>query len=158
MLACIGINPSTATPGKLDNTLQSVKRIAGFNGYDGWVMYNVYPQRSTNPSEIHGKLDIALHTENIKHIRDSVIELKINTVWLAFGDLLMFREYLPYCMYMIYEALKDLCLSWRIAGTITKKGHPRHPLYQSAKVTLIEFDIEAYIREKIKPAVTSGFN
>ena len=31
-LICIGINPSTAVPGDLDNTLKSVQRIAAGNG------------------------------------------------------------------------------------------------------------------------------
>ena len=31
-LICIGINPSTAAPGDLDNTLKSVERIAAGNG------------------------------------------------------------------------------------------------------------------------------
>ena len=34
-LICIGINPSTAQPGDLDNTLKSVERIALGNGFDG---------------------------------------------------------------------------------------------------------------------------
>lgn len=51
-LACIGINPSTAKPNDLDRTLESVKRIARFNGYDGWVMYNIYPLRATDPVQL----------------------------------------------------------------------------------------------------------
>ena len=35
-LICIGINPSTAQPGDLDNTLKSVERIALGNGYDSF--------------------------------------------------------------------------------------------------------------------------
>ena len=33
-LICVGINPSTAEPNDLDNTLKSVERIAHFNGYE----------------------------------------------------------------------------------------------------------------------------
>ncbi|HIS58981.1 MAG TPA: DUF1643 domain-containing protein, partial [Candidatus Faecousia faecipullorum] len=33
-LICIGINPSTARPDDLDNTLKSVERIALGNGFD----------------------------------------------------------------------------------------------------------------------------
>ena len=40
-LICIGINPSTAAPDDLDNTLKSVSRIAAGNGYDSWIMFNV---------------------------------------------------------------------------------------------------------------------
>ena len=41
-LICIGINPSTAAPDDLDNTLKSVSRIAAHNGFDSWIMFNVY--------------------------------------------------------------------------------------------------------------------
>ena len=41
-LICIGVNPSTAEPGNLDNTLKSVERIAAGNGYDSFIMFNVY--------------------------------------------------------------------------------------------------------------------
>ena len=40
-LICIGINPSTAAPDDLDNTLKSVSRIAAANNYDSWIMFNV---------------------------------------------------------------------------------------------------------------------
>ena len=48
-LVCVGINPSTAAPNNLDRTLTNVKRFSELNGYDGWLMLNVYPQRSTDP-------------------------------------------------------------------------------------------------------------
>ena len=44
-LICIGINPSTAAPDDLDNTLKSVERIALGNGFDSFIMFNVYAQR-----------------------------------------------------------------------------------------------------------------
>ena len=45
-LICVGINPSTAAPDALDPTLQSVERIALSNGYDSFLMFNVYAQRA----------------------------------------------------------------------------------------------------------------
>ena len=42
-LICIGVNPSTAAPGDLDPTLKSVERIALGNGYDSFLMFNLYP-------------------------------------------------------------------------------------------------------------------
>ena len=45
-LICIGINPSTAEPDHLDNTLKSVERIALGNGFDSFIMFNVYAQRA----------------------------------------------------------------------------------------------------------------
>ncbi len=52
LLICIGINPSTAAPGDLDNTLKSVGIAAG-RVYDSFLMFNVYAQRAT-PAGGHG--------------------------------------------------------------------------------------------------------
>ena len=51
-LICIGINPSTAEPDHLDNTLKSVERIAHGNGFDSFIMFNVYAQRATKPDDM----------------------------------------------------------------------------------------------------------
>ena len=62
-LVCIGINPSTAQPGALDPTLKSVERLANANGFDSWIMFNVYPQRATNPNDMDKTPDRALCDE-----------------------------------------------------------------------------------------------
>ena len=64
-LICIGINPSTAEPDNLDNTLKSVERIAHFNGYDSFIMFNVYPQRATNPDDMDPEFNGVMHNENM---------------------------------------------------------------------------------------------
>ena len=51
-LICVGINPSTAKPDDLDNTLKSVQRIAAGNGFDSFLMFNVYAQRATRPDDM----------------------------------------------------------------------------------------------------------
>ena len=65
-LICIGVNPSTAEPGNLDNTLKSVERIAKNNGFDSFVMFNVYAQRATSPDDMDKTLDPRLHRENMR--------------------------------------------------------------------------------------------
>lgn len=65
-LICIGINPSTAAPEHLDNTLKSVERIAHFNGFDSFIMFNLYPQRATDPDDMEKTCNAYLHTENCK--------------------------------------------------------------------------------------------
>ena len=64
-LVCIGINPSTAQPGALDPTLKSVERLANANGFDSWIMFNVYPQRATNPNDMDKTPDRTLCDENL---------------------------------------------------------------------------------------------
>ena len=68
-LICIGINPSTAEPDNLDNTLKSVSRIAGGNGFDSWIMFNVYAQRATRPDDMDRELNRELHEENMAAFR-----------------------------------------------------------------------------------------
>ncbi len=68
-LITIGINPSTAEPDNLDNTLKSVERIALFNGFDSFIMFNVYAQRATNPDHMDKAFNRALHEENMNAFR-----------------------------------------------------------------------------------------
>ena len=65
-LICIGVNPSTAAPDRLDPTMQSVQRIALQNGYDSFVMCNVYAQRATSPKDMDRKCNGKLHQENLR--------------------------------------------------------------------------------------------
>ncbi len=65
-LICIGINPSTAEPDNLDNTLKSVSRIAAGNGFDSFIMFNVYAQRATSPDDMDRCCNEELHRENMK--------------------------------------------------------------------------------------------
>jgi len=150
IVACIGINPSTARPNALDNTLRSVKRIANFNGCDGWVMYNVYPQRAKNPKHLHSEMDPGLHQKNIGILSQSIQDLGIDTIWLAYGDLIESRDYLPHCMLSLFEHLKPFDFKWKIIGEPTQKGHPKHPLYKPTQSPLVDFDIEKYVTEKLR--------
>jgi len=140
ILGCIGINPSTAKPFELDNTMKSVKRIAQYNGFDGWMMYNIYALRATNPKDLPIAGRKTLHQKNIIEIKNSVQKLGIETIWLAYGDLIESRSYLQEYLFDIYAQLKPLQLNWKIVNQVTKKGHPRHPLYQAAKSKLQQFD------------------
>ena len=151
MVACIGINPSTAIPNDLDNTLKTVKRISEYNKFDGWIMYNVYPQRATNPDNLSDEIDHNIRLKNIGIITKSIKHLGIDTVWLAYGDLIETRKYLPFCMLSLYKHLSDLNLNWKIIGIPTKKGHPRHPLRNLTESKFVDFDMENYVEKKLKP-------
>ena len=68
-LICVGINPSTARPDALDNTLKSVQRIALGNGFDSFLMFNVYAQRATRPDDMEKSCNLSLHRENMEAFR-----------------------------------------------------------------------------------------
>ena len=83
-LITIGINPSTASPEDLDNTLKSVERIALANGFDSFIMFNVYAQRATNPDDMDKRFNERLHNENMKAFRWVLEQAKENpTIWAA---------------------------------------------------------------------------
>ncbi|MEW7291045.1 DUF1643 domain-containing protein [Aquimarina sp. 2304DJ70-9] len=146
MIACLGINPSTAVPNELDNTLKSVKRITDSNGNKGWVMYNVYPQRATNPKNLSDIVDTELHSLNCDIIKRTVKELGITTIWIACGEVIETRQYLGQCLTDIYQKLSPLNLQWKIVNTLTQSGHPRHPLYVKTTSSLSDFDIAIYCK------------
>ena len=57
-LVVIGVNPSTANEKYPDPTVRKVMGFAELNNYDGFVMLNLYAQRSTNFKGVHNKRDI----------------------------------------------------------------------------------------------------
>jgi len=144
-LICIGINPSTAQPGDLDNTLKSVERIALGNGFDSFIMFNVYAQRATDPDAMEKVCNRQLHRENLEAFR-YVLSISENpAVWAAWGTIIEKRDYLPDCVRDMVDAGREYGASWYCAGKISKKGHPHHPLYLRKDEKLKPFDISAYL-------------
>ena len=150
-LICIGINPSTAAPNDLDNTLKSVERIALGNGYDSFIMFNVYAQRATKPDDMDKELNEALHRENMKAFRYilSLYKEEKPSVWAAWGTIIEMRPYLKDCLKEMLQIGKEFDACWYTSGAISKKGHPHHPLYLRKDSGLDLFDIEAYINNCI---------
>ena len=150
-LICIGINPSTAKPNDLDNTLKSVERIALFNGYDSFIMFNVYAQRATRPEDMDREFNEGLHRENMKAF-DYVLSLykgKNPGVWAAWGNIVEMRPYLKKCLKDMVEISLKHEAKWYSAGAISKKGHPHHPLYLKKDSSLDLFDMTSYLEEKL---------
>ena len=144
-LICIGINPSTAAPGDLDNTLKSVERIALGNGFDSFIMFNVYAQRATDPDAMEKTCNLQLHRENLEAFR-YVLSIGENpTVWAAWGTIIEKRAYLPECVRDMVAAGQALGAVWYCAGKRSKKGHPHHPLYLRKDEKIRPFDVAAYL-------------
>ena len=144
-LICIGINPSTAEPDNLDNTLKSVERIALGNGFDSFIMFNVYAQRATNPDAMEKVYNPLLHRENLEAFRYVLSISKKPAIWAAWGAIIEKRKYLPECVRDMAAAGQEFGATWHCAGAITKKGHPHHPLYLRKDEKLKPFDISAYL-------------
>ena len=144
-LICIGINPSTAQPDDLDNTLKSVERIALGNGFDSFIMFNVYAQRATDPDTMERQCNEALHRENLEAFRYVLGISKAPAVWAAWGTIIEKRDYLPRCVRDMVAAGEEFGAKWYCAGTISKKGHPHHPLYLRKDEKIRPFDVTAYL-------------
>ena len=144
-LICIGINPSTAQPGCLDNTLKSVERIALGNGFDSFLMFNVYAQRATDPNAMERRCNPQLHRENMEAFRYVLSISESPVVWAAWGSIIEKRDYLKKCLLDMLQIGKEYSASWCCAGQVTKKGHPHHPLYLKKDEKLKAFDIESYL-------------
>lgn len=143
-LICVGVNPSTAEPNKLDNTLRSVNRIATQNEYDSWIMLNLYPQRATNPNDlsIDAKFDI-MDTNNI-FIREILKKYSGADIWAAWGTLIEKRHYLHKCLVCLDDSASEYGCNWVSYGPKSKRGHPHHPLYLKSTSQKEPFNLVAY--------------
>lgn len=137
-LVVFGINPSTATPLSPDPTLKKVDELAALNGYDGWLMFNVYPKRDTIFGQLPRTENSDWHKENLKQIDSIVAGLNRPHILLSFGGLILDRKraYLPKLFIDIYEvALQPRKPEWLIIDPrypganyelLTANGMPRH--------------------------------
>ena len=142
---CFGINPSTASPDKLDPTMKKVEGIAKRNGYDSFIMFNVYPKRDTIFEDLEQCINDAEHIKNIQVIAETISEYNELNIWVAFGNHIYDRDYLPLCFMDIYKSLPKENIKWLATG-VNKSGAPKHPLYQKKTSALIDFDMASYIK------------
>ena len=145
-LICFGINPSTAVPNNLDPTVASVARFALEKGYDGWLMFNLYPQRATNPDKMHKNFQKKIHDKNVLVIEKLLFNLPNGLdVWCAWGTLIEKRSYLFQCLKDIYEVLEANKCHYFTRANISKAGHPHHPLYLRKDSAMDAFNITRYV-------------
>ena len=142
-LICVGLNPSTAAPDALDNTLKSVERVARFNGFDSFLMMNLYAQRATRPGDMDREASDFLHRENLAAF--SHLLGRASTVWAAWGAVMEMRGFLRGCIRDFAAIGREKGASWVTAGRRSKAGHPHHPLYLRKDSVFEPFDIEAYL-------------
>lgn len=146
-LICVGINPSTAAPGDLDNTLKSVERVALHNGYDSFIMFNVYAQRATNPDDMETQLNERLHRENMRAFEYALAlsSSAAPSIWAAWGTIIEKRGYLPDCVRDMISLGEKYGANWYCAGKRSKAGHPHHPLYLPKDSLLTPFPVDEYL-------------
>lgn len=134
-LLVIGVNPSTATPTKLDPTIRKVIKISQANGYDGWIMVNLYPQRSTEPQKMTFSQELI--DENIKQIETVCKKFNIKNVWCAWGDLIDIFGKKSF-LHDSWEKIKTLLEKFEVTfyhyDKLTNNNNPRHPLFVASNL------------------------
>jgi len=126
-LLVIGLNPSTATQEKLDPTVTRVEKVAQQCGFDGFVMLNLYPVRSTNPNNLTPKAEPVAYERNLEAIEKVVAQYPTPTIWAAWGTSVAKRSYLLRARDELHKRLALYAPQWRRFGDLTASGHPRHP-------------------------------
>lgn len=151
-LICIGANPSMAgsdTEHPTDPTITRIRNVvkalneAG-KECDGWIMLNLYPQRTPKPGKLHCNetYDRKMMDENHEVIR-IVFEMFPKAITLlAWGNIIDLSErgYLEKSFSKIVSMGGER--NWCIRGGFTGRNNPRHQLYVSNKAELEKVKIE----------------
>ena len=123
-----GVNPSTAVPGRDDPTIRRVRKRVLDQGYDGWIMVNLYPLIASKPKELPESCDRTLFRQNLRVIGAIQEAYPIAMAWAAWGDAIDLRPYLGEALWE-YHQLAEADFEFYCCGTRTANGNPRHPLY-----------------------------
>jgi hypothetical protein len=148
-LIVIGLNPSTADDKVPDHTIKKVMGFADGNGFDSFIMLNLYPQRATDTNLLHPSINVELHKQNLQTISSLLQGQNNPTMLAAWSENIVYRNYLKECLKAIFKIGKEFEVKWIKLGDYTKSGHPRHPSRASYTLALTNIDIENYI-EKLR--------
>lgn len=144
-LICIGVNPSTASPEQLDPTVKTVQRyLQTDDRFDGFIMLNLYPQRATDPEDMDKSLNQEIVSRNMEYIEGILKQYPEATIWAAWGSLITKRDYLCKNLQDIVALTENH--KWVCRGSISKAGHPHHPLYVSDACRFVPFDVAEYLK------------
>ena len=144
ILVVIGVNPSKATDCISDTTMTKIMGFAKYNGFDGFLMLNLYPQRCTNPNDLDKEMNTEMHNDNLKYIASEISSIESPSVLLAFGNTIETRQYLKKCLREIISLFTFKNPQWLQIGTLTKGGNPRHPS-RAGYCTFSSLDINNYL-------------
>lgn len=129
-LIVVGLNPSTADNTTPDNTIRRIMSMAEYNGFDSFVMLNIYPRRATKPKDLPKMIDFNIHNENLEYIRLIMNKMQEKpTILLAYGNNVRIRDYMMFCLNDIFTLLSAYSPKFVHIGELTLRGFPRHPLY-----------------------------
>lgn len=124
-LYVVGLNPSTADMKTPDPTMSRLFRLCVLNGYDSFVMFNLYPHRATNPNEMDNPINSNEFNENIKFIKKKLPQGA--TVLLCYGNNIGKRSYLIDSLMKIRQIGEKKKVNWKCISE-SNLGFPSHPI------------------------------
>jgi hypothetical protein len=129
LIMWIGLNPSTADEQQLDPTLTRIRSFSQREGFDGFLMTNLFGFRATDPKEMIRTPD-PVGQENDQALLAAAQRCeKIVAAWGAHG----IHQDRALAVVRLLAKHKLWCL-----GT-TKDGFPRHPLYVKGDQPLVRW-------------------
>jgi hypothetical protein len=126
-LLTIGLNPSTATSEKSDTTVAKVERVSKRQGFDGFIMLNLYPLRATDYTALPKRVNQEAFDANLAHIEAIVKVVADPVLWAAWGDPVECLPYFGDARDELLSRLVSYSARWVRYGAPTAKGNPRHP-------------------------------
>ncbi len=130
-LVVICMNPSAAKENSSDYTINRIINISKLLDMDGWMVFNLYPERATN-SDLLEEYNSEIGKKNIQEIRKYLVENNIKEVLVAWGDD-KGNETLKKGKEEINNMLNSENIKEYYYGTLTKSENPRHPLQRNEK-------------------------
>lgn len=139
----VGANPSNEFPCEknLDPTVRKVRKLITEDGYDGWIMANLYPLRAPDLKNLPAEADKKLLEKNLKVFGALEKSYYIDRVWAAWGDTIDSRFYLGDHLNDLHEKIDA---QWYYRGTLTRSGNPRHPLHMKSSEAYQWFAVGDY--------------
>ena len=131
--------------------MRVVKRLVELddNNYDGYIMLNLYPQRTTDPDGLHSEKSEYAYQKNLEVVGNCIKELvrdsKSVDIWAAWGGNIDRRNYLLKSLEAIEKILRPYSVRWLERG---EYKNPHHPLYLKKTLPFKEFDVVDYINKK----------
>jgi hypothetical protein len=123
-LIAICMNPSRADRTQSDKTVNRLIEASTDNGYPGWIMLNLYPQRATKPSDL-SPFDSGLSAANCAAIEQTLLRFQVVEVLGAWGG--QSHKTLRQAKPSVLDTLDRLGVRLYMWDGLTKTGNPFHP-------------------------------
>lgn len=152
-LIFFGINPSIASPDQPDPTWTRIQRYAQMNDYAGALLLNIYPRRATDYQDLpRYRMNRRYHQDNLDVVTYVTQAIPKADICCAWGNLIEKRPYFLPCLENIHQILYQGNYTYYSIGSLTRAGHPRHPLARGKQafhynLKLQSFDLPNYLKQ-----------